>query len=296
MIFSIYLYPSVYFVSSMQEMEETLRKESVIEPENAIFFNWRELWEYRELFYFFTWRDVKVKYKQTVLGFLWVVLQPVCMVLIFTFFFNRALHLPSEGLPYSIFTFSGLVLWNFFSAGATNAGNSMVTNANIIKKIYFPRIIIPLSGIISAAFDMFIALMVFLVTLVVFQVSVDFSVVIFWPLAILITLITTIGAGCWLAALMVKYRDFRYVIPFLMQALLFLTPVIYPMNMLNQDRVKYLLAVNPMYCALECFRAPMVSTGISTDLFLISITSGVILFVIGLLYFKSTEKYFADLA
>jgi lipopolysaccharide transport system permease protein len=277
-------------------MEETLRKESVIEPSNGTFLNGRELWEYRELFYFFTWRDVKVKYKQTALGFLWVVLQPVCMVLIFTFFFNRALHLPSEGLPYSIFTFSGLVLWNFFSSGLTSAGNSMVTNANIIKKIYFPRIIIPLSGIISAGFDMLMALMVFIFTLIIFQIPVSITVIWFWPFAILLTFVASIGAGCWLSALMVKYRDFRYVIPFLMQAFLFLTPVIYPVNMLTHDYIKYMLALNPMYAALVCFRAPMVSTAISLDLFFISVSSGVLLFAIGLAYFRHTEKYFADLA
>jgi lipopolysaccharide transport system permease protein len=278
-------------------MEETSRYESVIEPSDSGLFNWKELWEYRELFYFFTWRDVKVKYKQTVLGLFWVILQPIFMVLIFTFFFNRALHLPSEGVPYSVFAFSGLVLWNFFSAGVTNAGNSMVTNSNIIKKVYFPRLIIPFSGIISAGFDMTISTGVFIVMLIGFQVPVNiFEVILLWPLAMIVTFISAIGVGCWLSALMVKYRDFRYVIPFMMQALLFLTPIIYPVTMLSHDWIKYMLALNPMYAAITIFRLPVVAAPVSTDLLLISLSSGLILFLIGVGYFKRTEKYFADLA
>src|SRR5688572_14925085 len=145
--------------------------EVIIESAGKRIIDWKELWEYRELFYFFTWRDVKVKYKQTFLGFLWAILQPVVMVLIFTFFFNRALHLPTDGnLPYSVFAFSGLVLWNLFSSGVTNAGNSMVTNSQIIKKIYFPRLIIPVSSVVSALFDFLMGFSVFLIMLLFFSV------------------------------------------------------------------------------------------------------------------------------
>lgn len=278
-------------------MEDTSKYESIIGPSDAGLFNWKELWEYRELFYFFTWRDVKVKYKQTVLGLFWVVLQPILMVLIFTFFFNRALHLPSDGIPYSVFAFSGLVLWNFFSAGVTNAGNSMVSNSNIIKKVYFPRLIIPFSGIISAGFDMSISTCVFIVMLIGFQVPVNvFEVILLWPLAMIVTFVSAIGVGCWLSALMVKYRDFRYVIPFMMQALLFLTPIIYPVSMLSHGWIKYVLALNPMYAAITIFRLPIVVAPVSTALLLISLSSGLILFLIGIGYFKRTEKYFADLA
>lgn len=278
-------------------MENASKYESVIDSRDSKFFRFGELWEYRELFYFFTWRDIKVKYKQTVLGFLWVVLQPVFMVLIFTFFFNRALHLPSENLPYSVFAFSGLVLWNFFSAGIINAGNSMVSNSNIIKKVYFPRLIIPFSGIISSAFDMFVSLGVFIFTLIMFQVPVNiWQVLFFWPLAFVIAFLSAIGLGCLLSSLMVKYRDFRYIIPFMMQALLFLTPIIYPVSMLHHDWVKYILALNPMYAAIVSFRYPMVNVPIESTLYSISVLSGTILLVVGIAYFKKTERYFADLA
>jgi lipopolysaccharide transport system permease protein len=279
-------------------LEETTRHYEVIEPTGNKLVNWKELWHFRELFYFFTWRDIKVKYKQTVLGFLWAILQPIFLVLIFTFFFNRALHLPSEGLPYSVFAFSGLLLWNIFSSGVANAGNSMVSNSHIIKKVYFPRLIIPVSAVISALFDFVLSLSVFIVMLLYFQIPVNFTELVYcWPVAILLTFIGTIGFGAGLSALTVKYRDFRYIIPFLIQALLFLTPVIYPVSMLqNQYWAKYVLALNPMYSAITFFRLPLIEFQTDHQLLLISITSSVVLFVIGIFYFKRTEMYFADIA
>jgi lipopolysaccharide transport system permease protein len=268
-----------------------------IEPSNKISFGFRELWHYRELFYFFTWRDVKVKYKQTVLGFLWAILQPVILVLIFTFFFNRALHLPSDGIPYSVFAFSGLLLWNIFSSGITNAGNSMVSNAHIIKKVYFPRLIIPISSVIGALFDFMMGLSVFLVMLVFFQVRVNvFELLYCWPIAIGLAFVGTAGMGAHISALNIKYRDFRYLIPFMMQALLFLTPVIYPVGMVQSQWVKYVLAINPMYGAISFFRMPITETQTDPQLITISIVSCIIFFVAGIFYFKRTEMYFADLA
>lgn len=278
-------------------MEETTQYYETIEPTGNRLVNWRELWHYRELFYFFTWRDIKVKYKQTVLGFLWAILQPVFLVLIFTFFFNRALHLPSEGLPYSVFAFSGLLLWNIFSSGVTNAGNSMVSNAHIIKKVYFPRLIIPVSAVISALFDFIMSLSVFIVMLIVFGVPVNFLELLYcWPLAIVLAFVGTTGLGSHLSALNIKYRDFRYLTPFLMQAMLFLTPVIYPVSMLQTQWIKYVLALNPMYSAIVFFRMPFVEQTTDPELLLISVASCIVLFIVGIFYFKRTEMYFADLA
>jgi len=155
--------------------------EMIIEPTRALSLNIRELWQYRELFYFFTWRDIKVKYKQTVLGVLWVVLQPLMTVLIFSLFFGRALKVPSEGIPYPVFVFSGLLLWTVFSSGISNAGNSMISNAQIIKKIYFPRLIIPVSSILVALFDFLVSLFVFIAVLVYYGVEVNLlEVVLAW--------------------------------------------------------------------------------------------------------------------
>jgi lipopolysaccharide transport system permease protein len=267
-----------------------------IEANSAKIFNWRELWLYRELFYFFTWRDIKIKYKQTVLGFLWAVLQPLFMMAIFTLFFGKALNIPSQNIPYPIYVFSGLLSWTMFSAGLTNAANSMVTNAAIIKKIYFPRLIIPVSSILVALFDFFMAFVLFVGLLLFYAQHVSWHAFFIWPLSIFITILATLGLGSWLAALNVKYRDFRYVIPFLVQALFFLTPVIYPITLLKYPFLQYLLVCSPMYAAIELFRFPI--TGVFPDLtFLsISLTSGLIFLIAGTIYFKRTEDFFADLA
>jgi lipopolysaccharide transport system permease protein len=158
--------------------------EDVISPSNRGFFNWKELWRYRELFYFFTWRDIKIKYKQTVLGFLWAILQPVLMMIIFTLFFGKALNIPSQNLPYPVYAFSGLLIWNIFSTGLSNAANSMVSNASIIKKIYFPRLIVPVSSILVSLFDFAMAFVVFIVLLVFYHQVVSWTALIYWPLAI----------------------------------------------------------------------------------------------------------------
>ena len=272
-------------------------KESIIVPPRKLSLNLGELWQYRELFYFFTWRDIKVKYKQTLLGVFWAILQPLFMMLLFTFFFGRALKIETQGLPYPVFVFSGLVIWNLFSTGIINAGNSMVTNSNIIKKIYFPRLIIPISSILSSLIDFFFAFVILIVMLISFGQPVNFLyAILFWPLGILLACIGTFGLGSWLAALNIKYRDFRYVIPFLVQALLFLTPVIYPITVVQSSWMQTLLALNPMYSAVEIFRAPLVGGLPNPGLALISIGSSIVLFFIGLLYFKNTEMYFADLA
>jgi lipopolysaccharide transport system permease protein len=270
--------------------------ENIIDADNRSLFNWQELWQYRELFYFFTWRDIKIKYKQTVLGFLWAVLQPLVMMVIFTFFFGRALKIPSQDLPYPIFVFSGLLVWNTFSSGLTSAANSMVNNAQIIKKIYFPRLIIPVSSILVALFDFLMAFVLFIPLLIFYKQDVSFHALWCWPLAIFVSIVATLGPGSWLAALNVKYRDFRYVIPFLIQILFFLTPVIYPITLLEHPLMRYVLAASPMYAAVELFRFPLTGFYPDTILLTISLISGGALVLIGLAYFKKTEDFFADFA
>jgi lipopolysaccharide transport system permease protein len=267
-----------------------------IEPPKKLSFGFRELWHYRELFYFFTWRDVKVKYKQTALGVLWVLLQPVLTVVIFSLFFGRAFNIPTGGIPYPVFVFSGLVFWNAFSASLVNAGNSMVNNAQIIRKIYFPRLIIPLAAILVSMVDWTIAFCLFSAMLFIYPVDVSWSATLLcWPIALVLMLIGTSGLCCWLSALNVKYRDFRYVIPFALQVMLFLTPVIYPINILYYPGLEYFLALNPMYSVIEIFRYPILHQ-LDVRLLAISATSSVSLLLIGLFYFKKTEHYFADLA
>ena len=277
-------------------MALTESEEDIIDSANRGFFNWKELWRYRELFYFFTWRDIKIKYKQTVLGFLWAIMQPLLMMIIFTLFFGRVLNVPSQNLPYPVFVFSGLLLWNMFSAGLTNSANSMVNNSAIIKKIYFPRLIIPASSILVVLFDFMMAFLLFIPLLIFYQQPLSWSALWCWPLALMITVVATLGPGCLLAALNVKYRDFRYVIPFLIQILFFLTPVIYPVSMLTHPALQYILVVSPMYAAVELFRLPLTGADVNSTFLLISLSSGSIFLLTGALYFRKSEDYFADFA
>lgn len=268
-----------------------------IKPQNKFSLGLSELWEYRELFYYFTIRDIKVKYKQTVLGFLWAVLQPLAMSFLFSFFLGKAISAYTTiHLPYVIFALSGLVIWGIFSSGLNNAGNSMVSNANIIKKIYFPRLIIPISSVLVGLFDFLMAFVVFLVYCLVEGISFHTAALLYFPLALVLTCMATFGAGTFLAALNVKYRDFRYIIPFLIQFLLFVTPVIYPISITNNALLSWVLALNPMTAPLDIFRAGMVGEELHLLHDFISVASSLTLLVIGLVYFRKTEAYFADLA
>jgi len=257
--------------------------------------NWNELWRYRELFYFFAWRDIKVRYKQTTLGLLWVILQPLLMMLILTYFFGRALNIPSAGLPYTIYVFSGLLIWNLFSSGVTSAANNMLNNSSIIKKVYFPRMVIPVSSILVAIIDFAVAFCLFVGIIIYYSQPVQWTAVIMWPLALFTGFVAALGLGCWLSALNLKYRDFRYVIPFAIQLLFFLTPVIYPVSMLHPF-LRYLLAASPIYASVEFFRAPLTGMMPDTSLLLLSVTAGIVILITGLIYFRRTEDYFADFA
>lgn len=269
----------------------------IIEPPGYFSLNFKELREYRELFYFFTWRDIKVKYKQTVLGFLWAILQPFLMMLLFTAIFGNALGVESDGIPYPIFAYSGLLLWNVFASGLNASANSMVTNANLIKKIYFPRMIIPMSSVLVALFDFLMAVVVYIGILIYYQYEVDIpKILLFLPLSLILTVISTFGLGSILASLNVKYRDFRYVVPYLIQFLLFINPVIYSTSIFTAPWAKYVIAINPMAGAINMSRFAFVDKPIEWDLVGISVASGIILMLLGVYVFRKTEAYFADLA
>lgn len=270
-----------------------------IKPTSKFSLGISELIRYHELFFFFTWRDIKVKYKETVLGFLWAILQPLLMTLLFTLAFGKmaASHMNLK-VPYALFALSGYVIWGIFSSGVQNAGNSMVSNANIIKKIYFPRLIIPISSILVSLFDFLMAFLIFLLFLVYFQVKVDFFHFVFHALIGLFTAcIATFGVGTLLAALNVKYRDFRYVIPFFIQAMLFASPVIYSLPFDNQSWLGYIYTLNPMYAPIELFRHAIVTSDILVwNRIVPSLISGLFFLVMGVFVFRKTEAYFADIA
>jgi lipopolysaccharide transport system permease protein len=270
-----------------------------IKPVSKFSINAKEIWSYKELFYYFTWRDIKVKYKQTVLGMAWAILQPTVMMLVFTFLFGKLIQTNERSaLPYAVYVYSGLMLWGIFSNGIQTAGNSMVTNANIIKKIYFPRLIIPLSSILVAIFDFIMTLIPFVLLLFYYKIEIDaIRLVTLLPLSLFIIVLTTVGTGCFLSALNVKYRDFRFVIPFLVQFSLYTSPIIYKLDSISNTTIKFFLSINPISVAIDIYRSAFDPTAI-IDYAFVSIGTGIAftLFAIGIYYFRKTESYFADLA
>ena len=267
----------------------------IIKPVSRFSLNFRELWQYRELFYFFTWRDIKVKFKQTYLGVLWVVLQPLVLMLLLSFIFSSTFRQNTGQIPYPVFILSGLLLWNLFSSSLSHASESIVQHAAIIRKIYFPRIIIPGSAALVALFDFMISLIIFFLICLVYKNAAGWDA--FWliPASVLITLTAAVGLGALLAALNVKYRDFRYMLPFLLQVLFFATQVLYPLKTIQQDWLRYLLAANPVNGSIELLRASFTNDTPDQNIVIISVLSSVIFFVIGIFYFRKTESYFADL-
>lgn len=255
--------------------------------------NLRDLWHYRELLYFLTWRDIKVRYKQTVIGVGWAILQPLLTMVVFTIFFGKIANIPSEGIPYPIFSYSGLLLWTYFSSSVSNSGNSLVGSSNLITKVYFPRLIIPLSSTLAGIVDYFIALCILVLMMLFYGIFPNPSIILL-PIIILLASISATGFGLWLSALNVKYRDVRYAIPFFIQLLLFATPVIYPVTALP-ERFRWLLSLNPISGVIDAHRACILgykpvdwpSLGISTVV-------GLVIFITGLFYFRRTERFFAD--
>lgn len=270
--------------------------ETTIKPPANITVNFKELWQYRELFYFFTWRDIKVRYKQTVLGIAWALLQPIAMMLLFTLIFSKTLKLNySVNISYPVFVLSGIIVWNLFNGSVSHAGESMIQNAAIIKKIYFPRLIIPTSAILVNLFDFFMAFLIFLIIIIFYQ-PVQWTAIFYFPAAILLCLVAAFGLGSFLSALNVKFRDFRYALPFLLQLLFFVSQVIYPLNIVHNKGLKYLLSLNPVNGAIELFRAPVMARPPDLIVVAIAIISSLLFFFIGLIYFRKTESYFADIA
>lgn len=269
----------------------------VIDAKSRSPLNLSELWEFRELLYFFAWRDIKVKYKQTFLGVLWAFIQPFLMMLVFSIFFGKMLNFPSDSLPYPIFAFAGLILWNIFSNGVINSGNSMLTNAVIIKKNYFPRIILPLSAVMVSFFDFLVSFILFSGLLVYYRVLPDIlRFFTLFPLAVLITLVTTLGTGVIIGAMSIRFRDFRIVLPFFIQLLLFVTPVIYPISAISNKTLHFVLSLNPMTAAISLARAALGHNIIDWQMIGIGAGMSLIILAAGMLIFKKNEALFSDLA
>lgn len=266
----------------------------VIEPTGPwSVLNLQELWAYRELFYFLVWRDVKVRYKQTALGILWAVLQPLFMMLIFTLFFGRLANMPAEGLPYPLFTYAALLPWTFLSNAVINSGNSLVTNANLITKVYFPRIMVPAAAIGAGLVDFAIAFMILIVLMLYYGVMIS-SKIMMLPVLVLLTAALAFGVGLWLAALNVKYRDVRHAMPFLMQLWMFLSPIIYPASLV-QGKLRWLLILNPLTGIIEGYRSALFpQKEFDWGMLGVSALLTIILFAYSVTAFRRMEKGFAD--
>ena len=253
----------------------------------------RELWEYRELLYFLTWRDVKVRYKQTVLGASWAIIQPLSTMIVFSLFFGQLAQMPSDGVPYPLFSYAALVPWTFFANGLTNSANSVVASQNLITKIYFPRLAIPVATVLSGFVDFALAFLVLAGLMVYYGVTPDARLLWIVPLVAL-AFVAALGVGLWLAALNVQYRDVRYVVPFLSQLWLFATPVAYPSSLLDEPW-RTLYGINPMVGVVEGFRWALLGAGTAPGpIMLVSCIAAVVVLVGGALYFRRMERTFAD--
>jgi homopolymeric O-antigen transport system permease protein len=266
----------------------------VIEPSRGwVSLRLGELWEYRELLYFLVWRDVKVRYKQTALGAAWAIIQPFFTMVVFSLFFGRLAKIPSDGVPYPIFSFAALVPWTFFANGLSQSSNSLVGSANLITKVYFPRLTVPIATVLSGVVDFVIAFVV-LVAMMLYYGMIPTMNVMWLPAFLLLALVASLGVGLWLSALNVEYRDVRYVVPFLTQFWLFATPIAYPSSLLNEPwRTVY--GLNPMVGVVEGFRWALLGTATRPGpIVAVSSAAALVILLGGAFYFRRMEKTFAD--
>lgn len=256
----------------------------------------KELFSYSELLYYFAWRDVKVRYKQTILGFAWVMLQPIALMSIMVFIFGSKFNLDSGAIEYPVYVLSGLIFWNAFSTSVNSASSAMIGQANLIKKIYFPRILIPLSGILVTLFDLLITLVLFFAISFYYQEEIVFPDLLWClPLAFLLQLISSIGISLWASALTVRFRDFKFIIPLSLQILMFVTPVIFPIEMFSSQLVRTILSLNPMVAPIETFRIIFSEYSVHPESILISVSVGIFSLFTGLFFFRHTERSMADI-
>ncbi|HLF26884.1 MAG TPA: ABC transporter permease [Anaerolineae bacterium] len=253
----------------------------------------RELWAHRELLYFLTWRDIKVRYKQTVLGAAWAVIQPFFTMVVFSLFFGRLAKVPSDGIPYPIFSYAALVPWTFFAQGLNQASNSLVIGAKLIKKVYFPRLVMPIATILAGVIDFALAFVVLLVMMLVYGI-VPTANIVWLPLFLLLALVTSLGVSLWLSALNIQFRDVRYTVPFITQFWMFVTPIAYPSSLLEEPW-RTLYGINPMAGVVEGFRWALLNTATTPGpILIVSTLTALILLVSGAFYFRRMERYFAD--
>lgn len=275
---------------------DELPDEPVIVIEGNKAWSWaqlRELWAFRELLYFLTWRDIKVRYKQTELGIAWAIIQPLFTMLIFTLFFGRLAGVPSDNVPYPLFAYAGLLAWTFFANAISNSGNSLVGSANLITKVYFPRMIIPGAAVAAGIVDFAIASVILFLLMAYYRITVSWSLLMF-PVMVVETTLLALGTGLWLSALNVKYRDVRFALPFLIQLWMFVSPVIYPTSFLP-DKYRWILWLNPMTGIIEGYRSALFGRPFEWTSMAISTAATFVLLIYSSYVFRRMEKTFADI-
>ncbi len=270
-------------------------KETVIRPKKIFSFaDIREIWQYKELLYFFVWRDLKVRYKQTAIGVAWAIIQPFISMVVFSVFFGALIHVPSDNIPYPIFVYTGLLFWQFFSGSLGDTSNSLISNRSIITKVYFPRIILPIASVAVQFVDFLVASIVLVGLMFYYGFAPHLSGLLILPFLVIISFFAAMGGGMVLASINVKYRDVRYILPYFIQIMLFVTPVIYPPSIAG--KYSWILAINPMTAVIKGARGALLHTEpVNWLLLCISLTAVTIMFVIGFYMFKKTEQYFADI-
>lgn len=265
-------------------------------PRGLSHINLQEIWRFRDLLYIFIWRDIKVRYKQTLLGIAWAILQPLLTMVVFSLFFGRLMKVPSQGIPYPVFVYAGLLLWNYFYTALTDISNSLIGNENMIKKVYFPRLILPMAKAVTPAVDFVFAFIVLLGLMWFYQYPPHWLGILILPVLLVMALGAALGPGLFLAALNAKYRDVRYIVPFFTQLLLFVTPVIYPLEIIPQ-RFQAIAMLNPLTGIITVSRSFLLGLPLPHNwpqLLAISALIIILLLVCGLAYFRKTERFFAD--
>ena len=260
--------------------------------------NLKDLWDYRELIYFLTWRDLKVRYKQTLLGFSWVILQPVINMVVFTVLFGQLLNVPTDGIPYPIFSFAALLPWLYFAGSLTRSSTTLVGSANLISKVFFPRMVIPIAGVLSGIVDFLVSLIV-LVGMMLFYKIIPTWNLLLMPVFLLLAMLTALGFGLWLSALNVRFRDINHLVPFIIEIWKYATPVIYGSTLIP-EKFRFLLGLNPMTGVVEGFRWAILGSKYVENfdpgpLFFVSITITLIVLLSGVIFFRNTERTFADI-
>ncbi|MBO9346984.1 MAG: ABC transporter permease [Chloroflexus sp.] len=285
---------SVNDASAVSSVPDSIHEPIIIEARKGWWhFNWRDLWDYRELLFFLVWRDIKVRYKQTLLGASWALIQPTLQLVVFTIIFGRLAGVNTNGIPYPLFNLAGLLPWQFFANTVAQAANSLVGSASIVRKVYFPRLAIPTASVLAGTVDFGLSFLILLALMFWYQWA-PTPAVFLLPLFLILGMITALGVGFWLSAINARYRDVRHATPFLIQLWLFATPVVYPSNLI-EGHWQIVYALNPMVSVVEGFRWALLGTQPPSLLMFISVTTAIALFSSGLLYFQAVERKFADI-